>query len=1000
VYAGSAILSHKLVGREAELARLQQILQEVRGGIGQCVLVSGEAGIGKSRLLAELVLLAPRPYHVLPVHCYEQDRAFPYAPLVDTMRLYFASNPPDAVVAALGPFAIEIVKLLPELTPALTTLQAPLELDQEAEKRRLFEALARFLTGLAQTQPLLLLVEDVQWSDEATLSFLEFFTRRLAHYSILLIMTYRPGEEPVALQQLLAQLNRRRIAHELALGPLTHVEVKTLVRTIFMLRQPMPPEFLEVISNLAEGNPFFVEEILKALAAAGEIVYVDGAWESRPMHDLHVPHSVKDAVQRRVALLSDAARQILTLAAVSGRQFSFALLHAATGMSEPVLVQLLKDLVAAQLVVEQAADQFGFRHALTREAVYTSLLRRERMMYHHTIAETLVQSQTASAARPADLAYHFFAAEVWDRALVYSELAGQQALDLYAPHEAIQHFSHALEAANHLPPAASRATLYYGRGRAHDILGTFEHANSDYRAALSAARIAGDRRLQWQALIALGLLWAAQDYRQAGDYFERALEVAREVDDATLIAHSLNRIGNWYANVDQPLTGLEYHHSALEIFQRLNDSSGLVKTLDLLGMTSQLSSRLGQAHTYYQAAIALAHDVHDRQAACSCLASLALCASSYLKNVDAPATGLANAVAAAEEAAAMAGELGWRAGEAYAHLMHAMTLGPQGDLGPALKAAHAGLAIAEEIEHRQWITAAHTILGMVYLDMLVHERAQTHLEQALASAREVGSGVWIGSTASYLALTYIGQGHSQHARKLLGEVLTSDASMVTQPQRLCWAARGEAALALGDADTALDIAERLIAAIDPPGDTVIPRLWMLRGEALIGQDRDTEAEAVLLAARDEADVQVARTWLWRILIVLGRLYQSQGRRSDAMACYATAREIVQQIAAGLADEQLHQTFAKRVAGMMPRPATASPTRVERERYGGLTAREREIAALIAQGSSNRAIADRLFVGVRTVEAHITRILTKLGFSSRTQIAAWSVEQGLVRPTED
>lgn len=992
-----AIVSHELVGRRAELEHLQQYLHTVHSGAGQCVLVSGEAGTGKSRLLAELSRLAHETFQIFPVHCYEQDRAFPYAPFVDALRLYFARRPPEAVVTALGPLAVEFAKILPELSLVLPTVPVSPTLEPEAEKRRLFEALARFLTELAQAQPLLLMVEDMHWSDEISLSFLDFFTRRLGTFPVLLVMTYRPGEESAALHQLLAQLNRKRMAHELALHTLTRPEVAVLLRTIFTLQRPVQPDLLDAIYDLTEGNPFFIEELLKALVASGEIIYADGALKSRPAHELHIPHSVQDAVQGRVAQLRDTTRQVLTLAAVAGRRFEFAVLQAATGMPEPALVEVLKELVAAQLVVEQAADQFGFRHALTREAVYTSLLRRERIAQHRTIAETLEGLQpSASTTRSADLAYHFYEAEAWDRALVYSQQAGQQAQDLKAPREAIQHFTHALEAAQRLPAAAPLTTLYQNRGNAHDTLGMFEHARADYSAALSAAGLANDSRGEWQALIALGLLWAARDYRQAGDYFERALGVARGSGTTTLIAHSLNRIGNWYANVEQPSTGLDYHHEALEIFQQLDETRGLIETLDLLGMMSQLNSRLEQAYAFFQRAISLAHHINDRQAASSCLACLTLCAASYLKNADAPATSLAEAAAAALEAINLAGELGWRAGEAFAQCMYAMSLGPQGEYRHALIAAQAGLTIAEDIEHRQWITAAHTTLGIVYLDMLAFEAAQVHLEQALTLAREVGSGIWIGSAASFLAMTYIGQGDALRAQALLGEVLTGDAPMQTQVQRLCWAARGEAALALGDAEPALHIVEQLITAIDTTRQKVVPRLWKLRGEALSGQSRYSEAEAALLAARDAAHAQAAGQWLWRIHIALGKLYQTEGRRTESAAAYAAAREVVQRIADSIEDPRLQQTFASRAGAMMPRPATPSPARADRQRLGGLTAREREIAVLIAQGNSNRAIADQLFVGVRTIEAHITRILAKLEFSSRTQIATWAVEQGMLR----
>ena len=182
--------------------------------------------------------------------------------------------------------------------------------------------------------------------------------------------------------------------------------------------------------------------------------------------------------------------------------------------------------------------------------------------------------------------------------------------------------------------------------------------------------------------------------------------------------------------------------------------------------------------------------------------------------------------------------------------MHAMSLGAQGLFTPALAAGRAALALAEEIEHRQWTTAAHAALGMIELDLQALDAARVHLEQALTLAREIGSSVWIGSTASYLATAYVAQGDTERADELLGEVLAHDAPVQSQPQRLCWAARAEVALARGDARTAAQIAERLIAALDAPAEAVVPRLWLLRGMALGRLGRPVEAEAALRAAHE------------------------------------------------------------------------------------------------------------------------------------------------------
>jgi predicted ATPase len=259
-----SVVCAQLIGRTTTIELLHSLIEQARRGQGQVALVGGEAGIGKSRLIAE-AKAAAQGFLALQGNCFEQDASFPYAPLVDALRSYFARCTPGAIRVTLGPLASEFVKLLPELALLLPDVQPTPVLDPEAEKRRLFEALALFLTRLAQTQPLLVVVEDIHWSDETSLDFLHFFARRLAASPILLIASYRREDAPPRLTHILAQFDRARLAHEVVLSPLTPTEVEAMLRTIFELDRPVRAEFLDLIVPLTEGDPFFIEEVLKAL---------------------------------------------------------------------------------------------------------------------------------------------------------------------------------------------------------------------------------------------------------------------------------------------------------------------------------------------------------------------------------------------------------------------------------------------------------------------------------------------------------------------------------------------------------------------------------------------------------------------------------------------------------------------------------------------------------------------------------------------------------------
>src|SRR5437870_913841 len=818
---GTPILCPVLIGRGAELTALRLLVDRARSGKGQLVLLSGEAGIGKSRLVAEAKTYATaQGFLLLQGQCFPTDRSCPYAPLLDLLRSHLASSSREQVDTRMGCLASALSPLLLDLLPLPSDLPSLPPLDSEHEKRRLFAALAHLFLRQATKQPALLIVEDLHWSDETSLDFLHYLARRCTASPLLVLLTYRSDEVHPGLSHFLAQLDRERLAQECALAPLTRSEVSAMMYAIFALRRSVftvpslaQGDLLDALYTLTEGNPFFIEELLKSLIEAGDILYKNGRWQRKELRELHIPRSVQDAVELRTAHLSEGARQVLNLAAVAGRHFDFALLQTLTQHDEAQLLRLLKELIAAQLVVEQSAEQFAFRHALTRQAVYTQLLARERKALHRAIAETFERLYASMLeAHLADLASHFFLAGVWEKALLYGQRAGEQAQALYAPQAASEHFTRALDAARQLSltPAAS---LYRARGLAYDTLGDFERARADQETALQLAHKASDRYKEWQVLLDLGLLWAGRNYAQAGDYYQQALALARTMDDPAALAHSLNRLGNWYLNAEQPHEALRCHQEALATFQALSDRRGKASTLDFLGMASLLSGDLIQSAVYNQQAIVLFGELDDRQRLISSLVTLMLCGGHYQNDTVVPAAvGFAELLQQGELALKIAGEIGSRSDEAYTLIHMAMLLGPRGEYARAQEVAQCGLDIAEDIEHRQWMTAGHRVLGALYLDLLALSEAQLHLEQAFAFAQEIGSWFWTRNSSALLASVYIGRGDLAQAEALLTAAPALDTPPQTQAHRLIWYARAQLALAQGKPDHALSITEQLFAS--------------------------------------------------------------------------------------------------------------------------------------------------------------------------------------------
>ena len=995
-----------LIGRAADLTALHVLIDQAKRGEGQVAMISGEAGIGKSRLVAEGKSYAiAQGFRLLQGNCFPGDISCPYAPLLDLLRTHFASQSRTEIATELRPFARELAQLIPDLVPLLpdSAPTPPLtQLEPEQEKRRLFESLTQCFTGLATKQPVLLIVEDVHWSDDTSLELLHYLARRCASYRLLLLMTYRNEEVRSSLSHWLTQLDRERLTQEFPLARLTRGDLDVMLRAIFALPRSRQLELPDLLYTLTDGNPFFIEEILKSLIVAGGIFETNGTWNRRPISELHVPRSLHDAVQQRTDQLSESARQVLRLAAIAGRRFDFALLQQLTQHDEQQLLTLMKELIAAQLVVEESEERFAFRHALTREAIYAELLVRERKAMHGTIAETIERLYTSAYdAHLAELAYHFYEAGAWAKASEYAQRAGEKAQGLYSLWAAIEQFTRALDATRQLgrPPSLK---VYRARGQAYETLGEFEHARGDYEQALDAASTAQDGVAEWQSLIDLGALWAERDYTQTSAFFQRAYEHAREMGQPPMLARSLNRVGNWHLNVEEPLEALQCHQEALAIFQQLNDPHGIAETLDLLGMASYLGGDLVQGTRYYEQAVTLFRQLDDRVGLTSSLASLALRGALSITNtMVSAATTLAELLPDVEMALKIAREIGQRSGETYALYQLGLCLSAQGEYRRALDALQQSLLIAEELEHRQWMVTAHLASGALYLDLLFLPMAQQHLEQALRLSHEIGSRHWIHTTAGSLASICILQGELVRAESILDAELSEDAPVQTLGQRMAWLARAELALARGDPNLTLQITDRLsTSAANVSAQRGIPRLSKLRGEALAALHQAAEAETVLRSAQEITTAQGARPLLWRICVALGNLYQTQSREAEAERAFSTARTIIEELAANIPDEQVQEHFLRESSALLPRTrAIFSPRRAAKQAFGGLTEREREVAVLIAKGKSNREIADQLVVSYRTIETHVGTILSKLAFSSRAQIAVWAVEIGLVKQAE-
>jgi tetratricopeptide (TPR) repeat protein len=580
-----------------------------------------------------------------------------------------------------------------------------------------------------------------------------------------------------------------------------------------------------------------------------------------------------------------------------------------------MLTTQLQQLTARRLLVEQASERYLFAHALIHEATYQTVLRRERRLLHKLVGEILEAYLESNSVAIGDVAYHFYEAGEWAQALTYTRRAGEKAQAMSAPHEALSHYTYALDAARQLNQPAPWEVLR-ARGQVHEILGNFEAARADHETVLQIGRQLGETAIEWQALVDLGVLWASRDYGQTGRYFQQALAVARLLPDPLALAHTLNRFGNWLVNIERPHEALNLHREALQIFEQHQHLQGLAETLDLLGMTNILSGAFTEGSLCFRRAASIFESLAAYNYLPSVLASLAETGVAYTSRLSTPPMSADETRQLARRALQLAHDLQWRAAEAYAQVILGHIFFEQGCQAEALAHTRQGCAIAREIDHRQWLSFGVLVEGVLYANWFDWETAYKAYAESLTLAQQVGSGFWETTSRAHLAEACVGLGRLTEATTLLWPV-DSDFHQLGVPHELLWSqwwlwcARIRWALACQESNLACRWSEQLLAqtvGYQLGHEAAFPWLAWLRGCALLACQQWVEAERVLRAACMGALAQERRVILWQTHAALAQALHAQGRLVEAQAELTYARHWAQQVGNTIPDPSAQARF--------------------------------------------------------------------------------------------
>ncbi len=519
----------RFVGRTTELEALRAAFDDSLSGHTRVVMVVGEPGIGKTRTVEELgVYASVRGAQVLWGHSYEGDIGVPYLPFVEALRTFVRELSDDGHLLDPDAGCAEVATIIPELRDRLPQLAVLPSLDGDAERRRLFEGVSSFLVAATRIRPLVIVLDDMHWSDKPSLLLLVHLARRVSNSRLLIVGTYRDVElersHPLA--ETIATLRRERLYERVLLRGLPVAEVQAFIEAVG--GQATPGEFAELIFRETEGNPFFVAEILRHLVETGAIRHEGDAWVGTPESIAeNLPEGVREVIGRRLDGLSEGCNAALSVAAAMPGGFTVEVVGEVTGIDEDTMLDLLDEALGAQVVRErrERPGTYEFNHALIRQTLYGELSTPRRVRMHRRVGEALERSFADSIeAHLPELAFHAYeAAPGGDvaKAVDFARRAGDRAMSQTAYEEAARSYRMALQALDLVNDGDPRARidLLLASARAEDRGGNDAACRTACLEAAELATLIGDAfRLGRSAVEYAGSFWytagSAQDPRR------------------------------------------------------------------------------------------------------------------------------------------------------------------------------------------------------------------------------------------------------------------------------------------------------------------------------------------------------------------------------------------------------------------------------------------------------------------------------------------------------
>jgi tetratricopeptide (TPR) repeat protein/transcriptional regulator with XRE-family HTH domain len=898
------------VGRGNEYGLLIGLIARLTTGAGQTVLIEGEPGIGKSRLMHEAArYAATHGLATLATNCYEIERAIPYQPVIDLVARAL-DRASAAALRELAPVSLaELAALVPEIAERFPDLPQLSNDFPEARQARLSRAVGHLLEVSRGGRPLVLMVDDIQWADDASAQVLHYLARHAAAHPVLVMYAYREEEvdSDERLARLVDSLRREADARRVPLARLGLADAERLVAALGDGRLGAPG-LAERLHRETEGNPFFLMSILQSLSEGETRLEPRQSEESGLL-----PDALRAAVRARLAHVPREIRPILEAAAVLGRRFDFDTLLDVTREPEAGLLDAVEALVKRRLLREEPeGGVYDFSHDKVREVVYRDIGGVRRRLLHRSVAEALERRGEGELhERDARLAEHYERAHDWPKALRYLVLAGERSQALFAMRDALHWLDRAVALSESHPEALDerqRLALYERRGAARAQAGQTDGAVGDIRRVIDAARAAGDREKARDALIQLGMAYRRADaYEEATACLTDALAESRAMRNHHQAADTLYHLGTvaWSTGLNDQ--AIRFHQEAVEICERLSLADLVaVQAYHGRGEAHFANAEPAPAIACYQRSLELARGLGDKSYESENLMMIGHACVGTKGLGDYP-RAMVHLEAALE--LARAADLQWHIGPTLLGLDHVRAC--TGRYGAAWAGMQKTLRWLESLRQVRYQLIAYDFMGHLLLDLGLHEQTIERMERGLALARDTGIMFWRAGIDAHLAVARSRLGQKGVAPALASTLEQSRRTSERYMMLRCLEGSAEIALAEGNPSGCRAFADELLALAEPNGlreMAASARYW--RGEALLAEQAYAEAQAELSRAAALTE-EIGRVRLQMdVEAASARLCSAQGRRDAAQRHGAKARAIAEAIEQSLASSGLDARVAR------------------------------------------------------------------------------------------